>query len=66
MNLELLQNLYGYTNWANRRVLQAAANLADDDYRKTVSASWGSVHGTLAHMLGAEEIWLSRWQGKLA
>jgi len=55
--------LLDYTVWANHRVMRAAATLDPDDYRRDLKASHGGVRGTLAHMMGAEWIWLERWKG---
>lgn len=58
------QNLYDYHYWANHRYLDAAAGLSETQYLQPQGHSWGSVHGTLLHMMNAEWIWLSRWQGQ--
>ncbi len=56
--------LYDYNAWANRRALDAAANLTPDQFTKPLGSSFGSVRDTLAHILGAEWIWLERFQGR--
>ena len=58
-----LGRLLEYTVWANHRVMRAAATLSVDDFKRDLSSSHGGVRGTLAHMLGAEWIWLERWKG---
>lgn len=58
-----LQRLLDYTVWANHRVIRAAATLTVDEFRRDLGSSHGGVRGTLAHMLGAEWIWLERWKG---
>lgn len=57
-------SLYEYGAWVNQRVLEAAAKLTDEPFTQKVLPGFGSVHLTLAHMLGAEVIWLARWQGQ--
>lgn len=52
-----------YNDWANRRIYAAAANLADADYRADRGAFFGSVHGTLNHLLAGDRIWLHRFTG---
>jgi uncharacterized damage-inducible protein DinB len=64
MNLADVRHLFNYTEWANGLVLDAAAKLADDDLRRDVQISHGSIFGTLVHMAGAEWIWLERWHGR--
>jgi len=41
--------------------MDAASKLSIDDLHHDFSISHGSVFGTLAHMAGAEWIWLERW-----
>ena len=64
MNLSDIKHLFDYTEWANELVRKAAAELSDDDLRRDVGISHGSIFGTLLHMAGAEWIWLERWQGQ--
>jgi len=64
MDLADIKHLFEYTDWANGLALDAAANLSDDDLRRDVGISHGSIFGTLVHMAGAEWIWLERWNGR--
>lgn len=63
MNLKDIRQLFDYTEYANHLVLDAAEKLTDEQLRRDVKISHGSIFGTLAHMAGAEWVWLSRWQG---
>lgn len=63
MTLELIQTLYAYSEWANRRVLNNAANLTPAQLTQPGPASFDSIHATLVHLVSAQWIWLSRWQG---
>lgn len=63
MNLNDIRQLFDYTDHANHLVLDAAETLTDEQLRQDVKISHGSIFGTLAHMTGAEWVWLSRWQG---
>ncbi len=63
MNLSDTRHLFAYTEWANGLALDAAAKLSDEDLRRDVQISHGSIFGTLLHMAGAEWIWLERWHG---
>ncbi|RME13719.1 MAG: hypothetical protein D6802_00625 [Ardenticatenia bacterium] len=60
---EHLVSLYEYGDWVNQRLLQTAADLTPEQFTREVGAGFGSVHLTLAHILGAEELWFARWQG---
>jgi uncharacterized damage-inducible protein DinB len=64
MNRSDIRHLFDYTEWANGLALNAAAKLPDEDLRRDVGISHGSILGTLLHMAGAEWIWLERWNGR--
>ncbi|QIB36028.1 damage-inducible protein DinB [Ancylobacter pratisalsi] len=57
------QNLAAYSRWANRRLYVAAAALSDTQYRADRGAFFGSVHGTLNHLLVTDRIWMRRITG---
>jgi uncharacterized damage-inducible protein DinB len=40
-----------------------AAELTPGQFKQKVLPSFGSVHLTLAHMVGADVLWFARWQG---
>lgn len=52
-----------YNAWANARAFEAAAALDDSAYRSDLGAAFGSVHGTLNHLLVTDRIWLARLSG---
>jgi uncharacterized damage-inducible protein DinB len=58
--------LYGFDRWATLRVLESVAALTPEEYQKDLGASFGSIHGTLVHILSADRVWLSRWTGTSA
>jgi len=61
--LELIRALYDYNEWANNHVLEAAFLLSDEEFSRKQGASFESVEGNLAHIAGAQIIWLERWTG---
>jgi uncharacterized damage-inducible protein DinB len=61
---EEIRLLYDYNAWANRRALSAAAALTPEQFTKPMSSSFPSVRDTLAHIFGAEWLWLERFQGR--
>jgi uncharacterized damage-inducible protein DinB len=63
MNLSDIRHLFDYTEWANGLALDAAAELSEENLRRDVGISHGSIFGTLLHLAGAEWIWLERWHG---
>jgi len=64
MNQSDIRHLFDYTEWANGLALNAAAELSDENLRRDVGISHGSIFGTLLHMAGAEGVWLERWHGR--
>src|SRR3712207_9504011 len=58
-----LRAMAAYNRWANRRLYAAAAALLDDDYRRPAGAFFGSLHGTLNHLLVTDRNWTSRLEG---
>lgn len=63
MNSSDLRELYAYNRWAHARVLDSAAQLTSEQYSQDLGGSFPSVRATLEHILAAEVIWLSRWEG---
>ena len=64
MSPEEMRLLYEYNAWANRRSLSAAAALTREQFTKPMSSSFSSVRDALAHIFGAEWLWLERFQGR--
>ena len=64
MTPEEIRLLYDYNAWANRRSMEAAAALTLEQFTKPMGSSFSSVRDTLAHIYGAEWIWLERFQGR--
>lgn len=58
-----VRELLKYTMRADRKVLEGLAAVDTEDLVRATGTSWGSVLGTLAHVLGAERVWLSRFVG---
>lgn len=52
-----------YNSEMNRRTYDAAGRLTDEERRAPRGAFWGSIHGTLAHLLWADQMWMSRFDG---
>jgi len=58
------QTFAAYNRWANRRLYAAAAALTDAQYRENRGAFFGSLLGTLNHILVGDRIWLRRMTGE--
>ena len=52
-----------YNEWANRMLYQEVATLTDAEFRADKGAFFGSLHGTLNHILAADRIWQKRFTG---
>ena len=55
--------LFAYNDWANRRTFQSVQPVSADELARDLGSSFPSIHDTLVHILGAEWIWLQRWNG---
>jgi uncharacterized damage-inducible protein DinB len=64
MTPEEMRSLCDYNTWANHRELDAAGALTPEQFTKSLGSSFSSVRDTLAHICGAEWIWLERFQGR--
>jgi uncharacterized damage-inducible protein DinB len=64
MTLQDVFTLYDYNRWANGRTLEAAEKLDPAAFVKDLKNSFPSVRDTLAHILGAEWVWLHGWRGE--
>lgn len=63
MTLQHLKTLHAYNAWANNRIFDAVLNLTHEDYVRDMKSSHGGIHGTLTHIVGAEKIWVERFNG---
>jgi uncharacterized damage-inducible protein DinB len=61
--LDYFRTLARYNQWANRRLYAACAQLHEADYLKPRPAFFGSIHGTLNHILVGDRIWIGRITG---
>jgi uncharacterized damage-inducible protein DinB len=62
---DALRTLYGYTEWATGRLLEAAEHLTPEQLHRPGSAGHGSVRDTLLHLMRTQRSWLSWWDGSL-
>src|SRR6266545_1001093 len=63
MNKQDILTLYRYNQWANAKILNAAASVTQEQYLASASFPHGGLRGTLVHTLFAEWIWRKRWEG---
>ncbi|MBZ9851843.1 DUF664 domain-containing protein, partial [Mesorhizobium sp. CA14] len=53
-----------YNQWANTRIYDAAADLGEDELGRDVGAVFGSMFGTLNHLLAVDRVWMKRFTGE--
>jgi uncharacterized damage-inducible protein DinB len=58
-----IRTMAAYNAEMNRRVYAAAARLSDAQRRADGGAFWHSIHGTFTHLLWADTMWMSRFDG---
>ena len=63
MNAIDFNHLFRFNNWANARTRQAMESLPEEKLYVDMKNSFGSIHGTVVHIVGAEDIWLQRLNG---
>lgn len=61
MRVDLARDLAAYSQWMNERLYAACAGLSDAARRTDRGAFFGSIHGTLNHILLADRIWFGRF-----
>ena len=60
---EFVRAMARYNGHMNREVYAAATRLDDAARRQDRGAFWHSIHGTLSHLVWADQMWMSRFDG---
>ncbi len=63
---EVLAAYARYNRWMNDKLYALAATLSDDVRKRDDGAFFKSIHGTFNHLLLADRVWLSRFNGVAA
>jgi uncharacterized damage-inducible protein DinB len=58
------RQLAAYNRWANSRLYAAALDLSEQAYRLQIGVFFGTLHGTLNHLLLTDRLWLKRLTGE--
>ncbi|MET0287866.1 MAG: DinB family protein [Polyangiales bacterium] len=61
--LEQYRALARYNRWMNRKLYRLAFTLDDDTLKRDLGAFFGSIHGTLNHLLLTDRVWMLRFTG---
>ena len=56
-----VQTMAAYNRWQNGSLYAAAGTLSDAERKQERGAFFGSIHGTLNHIVWGDRIWLSRF-----
>jgi uncharacterized damage-inducible protein DinB len=58
--------LYAYHRWANRRLFDVASALGEEPCGREIGKqfSFPTLRRMLAHIYGADAVWLARWKGQ--
>jgi uncharacterized damage-inducible protein DinB len=57
---QVLRDLWEHHWWSFEKFLDAVRSLSDEEFRRKLGLSFSSVHGIVAHLVGAEIVWLKR------
>ena len=60
-----IRTMAEYNAEMNRRLYGAASRLSDAERREQRGGFWGSIHGTLNHLLWGDQQWMSRFDNWL-
>ena len=63
VDVEYVQVMARYGAWQNESLAAAAEGLSDQERRLDRGAFFGSIFGTMNHLLWGDRIWLSRFAG---
>jgi len=64
MTADEARRLFAFNVWANRRLLDAARSVPPSDFTRDLGSSFGSIGGTLLHIMSGEWKWLQYWLGR--
>lgn len=53
-----------YNQWMNQRLYEVCAEFSDEERKQDRRAFFGSIHGTLNHLLLGDKLWMGRFQAQ--
>jgi len=56
-----VRRLARYNRWQNQNLYGCADGLPDEERRRERGAFFGSIHGTLSHLVWGDRMWMSRF-----
>ena len=57
---QLLQQYAAYNTWANKKILETAKLLSEEQINKDIVSSFPSVYKTVLHLMEVENVWWER------
>ena len=57
---QLLQQYAAYNTWANKKILETANQLSEEQINKEIMSSFPSVYKTVLHLMEVENVWWER------
>jgi uncharacterized damage-inducible protein DinB len=63
ITVDYARTMADYNRWQNENLFGAADRLSDAQRKEQQGAFFGSIHGTLNHLLWGDQIWMSRFAG---
>ena len=60
---DYVRTMASYNGWQNENLYGAAGSLTDAQRKEQRGAFFGSIHGTLNHVLWGDQMWMSRFAG---
>lgn len=60
---DYVRAMASYNRWQNESLYGAAGTLTDAQRKESRGAFFGSIHGTLNHLLWGDQMWMSRFAG---
>ena len=60
---DYVRTMASYNRWQNENLYGAAGTLTDAQRKEQRGAFFGSIHGTLNHLLWGDQMWMSRFAG---
>lgn len=64
MDAKLARTMAAYNRWMNAKLYAVCADMTDAERRAQRGAFFGSIHGTLNHLLLADRVWMGRFTGE--
>lgn len=64
IDLGTVRTVLDYTDWSNRKLLECAAPLSDEQLDRDMQIGPGTMRRTMRHIYAGEFVWLRRWRGE--